>query len=51
MANDITAEGSGCGTNNVIFIGLDLAIEELPLLTEYDVINRILGRLEALFLD
>ena len=51
MANDITAQGSGCDTTNVVLIGRDLAIEELPLLTKYDVSNRILGRVKVLFLD
>ena len=51
VANDITAEGSGFGydTNKVTLIGWDLAIEELPLLTKYDVGNRILDRVKALF--
>ncbi|MCH9016673.1 MAG: bifunctional phosphopantothenoylcysteine decarboxylase/phosphopantothenate--cysteine ligase CoaBC, partial [Chloroflexi bacterium] len=45
-ANDITAEGSGFGsdTNQVTLIDRDLAVEELPLLTKYDVSNRILDR-------
>ena len=53
VANDITAEGSGFGsdTNQVTLIGQDLAIEELPLLTKYDVSNRILDRVKALFRD
>ena len=53
VANDITAEGSGFGsdTNQVTLIGRDLAVEELPLLTKYDVSNRILDRVKALFRD
>jgi len=53
VANDITAEGSGFGTdtNKVTLIGRDLAAEELPLLTKYDVSNRILDRVKALFRD
>ena len=53
VANDITAEGSGFGsdTNKVTLIGRDLAIEELPLLTKYDVSNRILDRVKDLFRD
>ncbi len=51
VANDITAEGSGFGTdtNKVTLIGRDLAVEELPLLSKYDVGNRILDRVKALF--
>ena len=53
VANDITAEGSGFGsdTNQVTLIGRDLAVEELPLLTKYDVSNRILDRVKDLFRD
>ena len=53
VANDITAEGSGFGsdTNKVTIIDRDLAVEELPLLTKYDVSNRILDRVKALFRD
>ena len=50
-ANDITEEGSGfeSDTNRVTFIGRDLQVEELPLLTKYDVGNRILDRVKDLF--
>ncbi len=53
VANDITAEGSGFGsdTNKVTLIDRDLAIEELPLLSKYDVSNRILDRVKRLFRD
>ena len=53
VANDITAEGSGFGsdTNQVTLIGRDLSVEELPLLTKYDVSNRILDRVKDLFRD
>jgi phosphopantothenoylcysteine decarboxylase/phosphopantothenate--cysteine ligase len=53
VANDITAEGSGFGaeTNKVTLIDRDLAIEELPLMTKYDVSTRILDRVKALFRD
>ncbi|MCH8990072.1 MAG: bifunctional phosphopantothenoylcysteine decarboxylase/phosphopantothenate--cysteine ligase CoaBC, partial [Chloroflexi bacterium] len=53
VANDITAEGSGFGsdTNKVTIIDRDLAVEELPLLSKYDVSNRILDRVKALFRD
>ncbi|MDA0264889.1 MAG: bifunctional phosphopantothenoylcysteine decarboxylase/phosphopantothenate--cysteine ligase CoaBC [Chloroflexi bacterium] len=52
-ANDITAEGSGFGsdTNKVTLIGRDLAVEELPLLTKYEVSNRIWDRVAGLFRD
>ena len=51
VANDITAEGSGFGsdTNKVTLISRDLVVEELPLLTKYDVSNRILDRVKDLF--
>ena len=50
-ANDITAEGSGFGsdTNKVTLINRDLSVEELPLLSKYDVSNRILDRVKGLF--
>ena len=50
-ANDITAEDSGFGTdtNKVTLIDRDLNVEELPLLTKYDVSNRILDRVVTLF--
>ncbi len=53
VANNITAEGSGFGsdTNKVTLIDRDLAIEELPLLSKYDVSNRILDRVKRLFRD
>ncbi|HIM61441.1 MAG TPA: bifunctional phosphopantothenoylcysteine decarboxylase/phosphopantothenate--cysteine ligase CoaBC [Dehalococcoidia bacterium] len=53
VANDITAEGSGFGsdTNKVTLIDRDLAVEELPLLNKYDVSNRILDRVKGLFRD
>ncbi len=49
-ANDITSEGSGFGTdtNRVTLIDRDLNVEELPLLTKYEVGNRILDRVAAL---
>ena len=52
-ANDITAEGSGFGsdTNQVTLIDRDLKVEELPLLTKYDVSNRILDRVKGMFRD
>ena len=53
VANDITAEGSGFGsdTNKVTLIDRELAVEELPLLSKYDVSNRILDRVKRLFRD
>jgi len=53
VANDITAEGSGFGsdTNQVTLIDRDLNVEELPLLTKYDVSNRILDRIKELIRD
>lgn len=53
VANDITAEGSGFGsdTNQVTLIDRDLVVEELPLLTKYEVSNRILDRVKDLFRD
>ena len=52
-ANDITAEGSGFGsdTNKVTLIDRNLAVEELPLLSKYEVSNRILDRVKGLFRD
>ena len=49
-ANDITAEGSGFGTdtNRVTLIDRNLNVEELPLLTKYEVGNRILDRVAGL---
>ena len=53
VANDITSEGSGFGsdTNQVTLIDRDLVVEELPLLSKYDVSNRILDRVKVLFRD
>ncbi|MCS5666786.1 MAG: bifunctional 4'-phosphopantothenoylcysteine decarboxylase/phosphopantothenoylcysteine synthetase, partial [Dehalococcoidia bacterium] len=53
VANDITSEGSGFGsdTNQVTIIDRDLQVEELPLLTKYDVSNRILDRVRDLIRD
>ena len=53
VANDITSEGSGFGsdTNQVTLIDRDLQVEELPLLTKYDVSNRILDRVRDLIRD
>ncbi len=50
-ANDITAADSGFGvdTNRVVLIDRDLGIEELPLLTKYEVGHRILDRVLTLF--
>ena len=52
-ANDITSEGSGFGadTNRVTLIDRDLNAEDLPLLTKYEVGNRILDRVALLLRD
>ena len=52
-ANDITSEGSGFGadTNRVTLIDRELNVEELPLLTKYEVGNRILDRVALLLQD
>ena len=49
-ANDITAEGSGFGsdTNRVVLLGRDGSEEELPLLPKYEVAGRILDRVAAI---
>jgi phosphopantothenoylcysteine decarboxylase/phosphopantothenate--cysteine ligase len=50
VANDITDPQSGFGvdTNKVALIGKDLRVEELPLLTKYEVSHRVLDRVSAL---
>ena len=52
-ANDITSEGSGFGsdTNRVTLIDRELNVDELPLLTKYEVGNRILDRVALLLRD
>ena len=51
VANDITDPDSGFGvdTNKVALIDKDLGVEELPLLTKYEVSNRVLDRVLSLF--
>jgi phosphopantothenoylcysteine decarboxylase/phosphopantothenate--cysteine ligase len=51
VANDITEPGSGFGvdTNKVALIDRELRVEELPLMTKYEVGNRVLDRVCALF--
>ena len=51
VANDITDPDSGFGgdTNKVALIDRDLNVEELPLLTKYEVGNRVLDRVIPLF--
>ena len=46
VANDITEPDSGFGadTNKVALIGRDLQVEELPLMSKYEVGNRVLDR-------
>ncbi len=50
VANDITDADSGFGsdTNKVFFIDRELKVEELPLLTKYEVGQRILDRVRDL---
>ena len=50
VANDITEPESGFGTdtNQVTLISRDLQVQELPLLTKYEVGNRILDRVREL---
>ncbi len=51
VANDITDPDSGVGvdTNRVALIDRELRVEELPLLSKYEVSNRVLDRVCALF--
>jgi phosphopantothenoylcysteine decarboxylase/phosphopantothenate--cysteine ligase len=53
VANDITEPGSGFGvdTNKVALIDRELQVEELPLMTKYEVSQRVLDRVVALFRD
>ena len=50
VANDITDPDSGFGrdTNRVVLIDRDLQVEELPVLSKYEVSNRILDRVQAI---
>ena len=50
VANDITEPDSGFGvdTNKVTLIDRHLRVEELPLMTKYEVSHRILDRVCAL---
>jgi phosphopantothenoylcysteine decarboxylase/phosphopantothenate--cysteine ligase len=50
VANDVTAPKAGFGhdTNLVTLIGADGTVEELPLLTKYEVGHRILDRVAAI---
>ena len=51
VANDVTDPDSGFGvdTNRVTLIDRDLQVEELPVLTKYEVSHRILDRVRDLF--
>ena len=51
VANDITDPDSGFGrdTNRVVLIDRQLQVEELPVLSKYEVSNRILNRVQAMF--
>lgn len=50
VANDITDPDSGFGrdTNRVVLIDRQLQVEELPVLSKYEVSNRILDRVQAM---
>ncbi len=50
VGNDVTAEGSGFGTdtNQVVLVARDGSHEQLPLLTKRDVAVHILDRVQAL---
>ena len=50
VANDITVADSGFGsdTNKVVLIDRELQVEELPLLTKYEVSQRILDKVRDL---
>ena len=50
VANDVTrpAAGFATDTNLVTIIGADGAVDELPLLSKYDVALRILDRVQGL---
>ena len=51
MANDLTDPQAGFGvdTNKVTFIDGDLKVEDLPVMTKYEVSQRILDRVRQLF--
>ena len=51
VANDITdaASGFGSDTNKVVLIDRELQVEELPLLTKYEVSHHILDRVRELW--
>ncbi len=50
VGNDITAKDSGFSvdTNRVVLVGRNGNVEELPLMSKYDVANKILDRVVAL---
>ena len=50
VANDVTAEGSGFGTdtNKALLLDRDGNVEDLPLMSKYDLGNRILDRVRVL---
>ena len=50
VANDITEPESGFGvdTNRVVLIDREMRVEELPLMSKYEVSHRILDRVAAL---
>ena len=53
VANDITdaASGFGSDTNKVVLIDRELQVEELPLITKYEVSHRILDKVRDLLDD
>ncbi len=46
VANDVTAEGSGFGsdTNKVLLVGSDDSVEDLPLMSKQEVAHQVLDR-------
>ncbi len=53
VANDITESESGFGSdyNKVLLVDRDMNVEELPLLSKYEVSNRVLDRMITFFRD
>jgi phosphopantothenoylcysteine decarboxylase/phosphopantothenate--cysteine ligase len=51
VANDVTDPQSGFGvdTNKVVLIDRDFQIQELPLMTKYEVSQHILDRVVGFF--
>ena len=53
VANDVTAEGSGFGsdTNKVLILDSKGVVEDLPLMSKHDVADRILDRVRGLLAE